>query len=891
MLVRLAVLRDGSPMPAALGPLANGTDEPGLRLAVKGNVYLEAHEIPSIINDYIKQVLEKRPADPLEFLVSFAEEARARRNPSAGGYPVGAQGGSEAPRTTDGEKDSTKNVPRGKKGELGAASTPERNKKIEQALLAVAVGAKGAIGPAVVNSETVERRTKSFDDALEGLENMRGQSVEFFKSKLEMLHQPSEEAMKKAKAGIDDARQRFAALVPELAHRIAPELKRTEEAYRLALEEVERTEATQLAELEAFAESLNEGPFVPGDSVEVQVIVAGKFDQDGHFIEDASLRPMLLRAQLMIGDGLPAVGRRGSKSGKQNMSKTAPAKMLAAAVNDSGMVRVKLFFEQDDVAEEYKAGFDDRWIEVPRRRVYGGQPGIKQPLPEGVEPTNVQALFAVYDLAEATLPKLQEAVGTAVADAEQELRASSVEPHIKVKHAPLKAYERAAAKAAEKYKMNFSKLLDIARLTVVCDSLAEVMAVLYKLRASTDVRIVRMKNRVHPLFPADESAGYRDVLMNVIVAATGCVCEVQVTLAAFVNIKNTGGHGCYKIGRVIGIDRVDETTHQGTLSIDVMNRVQAGLTQRLRLEGTMIPAKMRAILVSPNCLAAPHVRLMELRMGACKGLSGFDVEDMFSSKVCEALGNTIRIIDLTGTGIQGHLERVPLASFCHRLDMLLLGDNKLVGGIPKALGKLHQLRVLKLFDNKDLKGKLPPQFGQLESLEELELYRCGISGHIPKEFGTMRKLQVLTLSDNELSGPIPEEMGNLVALRLLYLHTNRLTSAIPDALGNLRCLRELLIDHNRFEGDIPLRLADAPMLKNVELPAGLRNQKLFKARFQSNHPQSSISFNDGTGGGQSAGEDDEDEGEAEEEGGDEDDDDEDEAEEEDEEDDEGEEAE
>ena len=46
----------------------------------------------------------------------------------------------------------------------------------------------------------------------------------------------------------------------------------------------------------------------------------------------------------------------------------------------------------------------------------------------------------------------------------------------------------------------------------------------------------------------------------------------------------------------------------------------------------------------------------------------------------------------------------------------------------------------------------------------------------------------LRLSNNRLNGSIPPELGDLASLQRLYLYSNRLSGSIPTALENLTAL-------------------------------------------------------------------------------------------------------
>jgi internalin A len=119
------------------------------------------------------------------------------------------------------------------------------------------------------------------------------------------------------------------------------------------------------------------------------------------------------------------------------------------------------------------------------------------------------------------------------------------------------------------------------------------------------------------------------------------------------------------------------------------------------------------------------------------------------------------------------------------LQELALWNNQLLS-LPPEIGQLSNLRGLNLGGNQLL--SLPPEIGRLRSLERLHLnYNQLVS--LPPEIGQLNNLRWLMLNDNELT-TLPSEIGLLSdKLCILDLSHNNLRF-LPTALGNLNLLAE-----------------------------------------------------------------------------------------------------
>jgi len=122
-----------------------------------------------------------------------------------------------------------------------------------------------------------------------------------------------------------------------------------------------------------------------------------------------------------------------------------------------------------------------------------------------------------------------------------------------------KRYKRGAQKLASSY-FNVRDLKDIVRGTLVYESLPELADALDTVvdvaRTTSNVAVVKIKNRFGDVYlpgrspqqtdehPDRPPAGYCDV--NVTLRVKGHLCELQLNLGAFLDLKNGAGHRFYE---------------------------------------------------------------------------------------------------------------------------------------------------------------------------------------------------------------------------------------------------------------------------------------------------------------------------------------------------------
>ncbi|MBN1183827.1 MAG: T9SS type A sorting domain-containing protein [Bacteroidales bacterium] len=146
-----------------------------------------------------------------------------------------------------------------------------------------------------------------------------------------------------------------------------------------------------------------------------------------------------------------------------------------------------------------------------------------------------------------------------------------------------------------------------------------------------------------------------------------------------------------------------------------------------------------------------------------------------------------------------------------------LVNNNLVGCIPPEIGNLDSLEVLEIFSNSGLTDSIPHEIGNLSKLRRLYAGNCNLIGSIPWEIGQLSNLTDLWLGENALEDAIPSSIGNLTKLGYLGLYQNNLTGSLPSELGNLVNATSFELDWNHFTGSIPSSLGNLTNLRTLRL--------------------------------------------------------------------------
>lgn len=121
------------------------------------------------------------------------------------------------------------------------------------------------------------------------------------------------------------------------------------------------------------------------------------------------------------------------------------------------------------------------------------------------------------------------------------------------KEVQIKRRSRAIQKSFRSYAGDASRLVDLVRSAITFDTLGGLVETLKRIRDDPRVLILQVKNRLALDFDSRESAGYRNVALNLVVidgetmpeGIDAHVCELQLGVAPIDAIKNDEGHRRY----------------------------------------------------------------------------------------------------------------------------------------------------------------------------------------------------------------------------------------------------------------------------------------------------------------------------------------------------------
>ncbi|KAF8056023.1 MSL1 [Scenedesmus sp. PABB004] len=225
---------------------------------------------------------------------------------------------------------------------------------------------------------------------------------------------------------------------------------------------------------------------------------------------------------------------------------------------------------------------------------------------------------------------------------------------------------------------------------------------------------------------------------------------------------------------------------------------------------------------------------------------------------------SLRSLVLAGLGLGGSLDAAAadLVTLAALETLNVSGNPELGGGLPTKLAR--RLRVLRAAGTR-VSGSVPPSWGILAALEELDLRDAALSGPLlpgawaepaaasaaaqralaaagePPPGGArgaasagvgggaaaaasagplMAALRVLRLAGNDLTGGLPDELNTFPSLRVVEASRNlRLGGRLPPALAHLRGLTELHAAGCGLSGPLPFAWASLTNLTRLDVSA------------------------------------------------------------------------
>nr|XP_051207757.1 probable LRR receptor-like serine/threonine-protein kinase At3g47570 isoform X4 [Lolium perenne] len=179
----------------------------------------------------------------------------------------------------------------------------------------------------------------------------------------------------------------------------------------------------------------------------------------------------------------------------------------------------------------------------------------------------------------------------------------------------------------------------------------------------------------------------------------------------------------------------------------------------------------------------------------------------------------LQTLDLHGNSFTGFVPR-SVGNFTSRLVNVILGYNKLTGGVPVAISNISNLEWIDLSNNL-LTKPIPESLGMLANLVLLDVSYNDMLGHLPIQMGMLGTLERLFLQSNKFLGSIPNSIGNLSNLEYIDLSKNQLSSAIPASLFHLDKLIEINLSHNSFVGKLPADVSSLTQIYQIDISSNL----------------------------------------------------------------------
>lgn len=137
--------------------------------------------------------------------------------------------------------------------------------------------------------------------------------------------------------------------------------------------------------------------------------------------------------------------------------------------------------------------------------------------------------------------------------------------------------------------------------------------------------------------------------------------------------------------------------------------------------------------------------------------------------------------------------------------------------LPSAIGQLTRLTFLYLIENSF--NSLPPEIGNLISLNALDLSDCKKLSQLPREIQGLKALTRLKMSCCNTIDSLPSEIGQLTALQELDLGSCKSLTSLPSTIGLLTNLSMLGLGGCSALKSLPIEVINLRKVKSLDVSA------------------------------------------------------------------------
>lgn len=156
---------------------------------------------------------------------------------------------------------------------------------------------------------------------------------------------------------------------------------------------------------------------------------------------------------------------------------------------------------------------------------------------------------------------------------------------------------------------------------------------------------------------------------------------------------------------------------------------------------------------------------------------------------------TLTDIDMSSNQISGSLQDFTSLSSLEQLD---LEGNKLDSELPSMPKGLIRL----FLSRNSFSGEIPKHYGQLISLQQLDVSFNALTGTVPAELFSLPNISYLNLASNMLSGSLSNHQKCSSKLRFVDISHNRLVGGLPYCMINKSDDRVVKSDGNCLSGNV-----------------------------------------------------------------------------------------